>query len=208
MSETTLESPVSQSAPDARHILYPPGGLLIWSLVLMELFTFGVALIAFVISSKQAPEVFHQSRLQLNPIFGTINTILLLTSGYFMAVSVSAFKDENSQKTRRFLVMAMLGGGFFLILKCIEYHDKISHGFVLGYDTFFTFYWLLTSFHFIHVIVGLVILSFLFFRLPTANFSAAKKEPLLSEDYEAGAVFWHMCDLIWLLLFPVIYLIL
>ncbi|MEJ6571348.1 MAG: cytochrome c oxidase subunit 3 [Akkermansiaceae bacterium] len=77
----------------------------------------------------------------------------------------------------------------------------MQHGLVLGYDTFFTFYWLLSSFHVMHVIVGLVILARLAFRLNKAE------QPIKTEDYEAGGVFWHMCDLIWLFLFPVIYLL-
>ena len=71
----------------------------------------------------------------------------------------------------------------------------------MGHNTFFTFYWMLTLFHVIHVIVGLVILTSVYFGL------RKKKQSLSIEDVEASAVFWHMCDLIWLLLFPIIYLI-
>jgi len=96
----------------------------------------------------------------------------------------------------------MLGGFLFLGLKSVEYYDKLNMGLVLDYNTFFSFYWLLTGFHVIHVLVGLVILSFFYYTL-----KKQKTESNL-EDIEAGAAFWHMCDLIWLLLFPVIYLIL
>ncbi len=93
----------------------------------------------------------------------------------------------------------MFFGVLFLILKSLEYSEKIEKGFVLGYDTFFNFYWLLTGFHVIHVIVGLVILFILHFSM--------KKPNVLVEDFEASATFWHMCDLIWLLLFPILYLV-
>ena len=92
----------------------------------------------------------------------------------------------------------MLGGFLFLVLKCFEYTQKLEAGLGANYNLFFTFYWSLTLFHVIHVLVGLVILLFMLFGL--------KKSTKL-EDFEASAAFWHMCDLIWLLLFPVIYLI-
>ena len=93
---------------DSKSLWYPPGGLLIWSLVLMELFTFGVALIAFMVSSRNDPEAFRASRLLLNPTFGVINTIFLLTSGYFMASSVDQFKRGYHPRARRFLAITML----------------------------------------------------------------------------------------------------
>ena len=171
-----------------------------WILIFLELITFGVALIVLVINSKENPDLFHQSRLALNSTFGAINTIFLLTSGAFMAVTVHEFKQNNFKKASFYLKLTMLGGLLFLVLKSIEYYLKIESGHTLGSNSFFTFYWLLTGFHVIHVIVGLVILLF------TQN--GLKKGKALLEDIEASAAFWHMCDLIWLLLFPVLYLIL
>ena len=185
-----------------KNIYYPPGGILMWILITLELITFGIALIALVAQSKENPEVYHESRLMLNTTFGAINTVFLLVSGFFMATSVHLFKQQKFDKTLFYLKLTMLGGFLFLGLKSIEYYEKLNMGLVLDYNTFFSFYWLLTGFHVIHVLVGLVILSFFYFSL-----KKQKKQALL-EDLEAGAAFWHMCDLIWLLLFPVIYLIL
>ena len=187
---------------DTKSVWYPPGGILVWALVFLELLTFSVALIALVISSKQHPQQFHESRLLLNPLFGVVNTFLLLTSGYFMAKSVASFKCKNRLKTRRSMLLTMIGGCAFLAVKAFEYTEKIEHGLTLGYDTFFTYYWLLTCFHLMHVLVGLVILAVLYFRLRRAEHAVNL------EDFEGGAVFWHMCDLIWLVLFPVLYLLL
>lgn len=185
-----------------KNIYYPPGGILMWILIFLELFTFGAVLIALVISSKENPEIYHQSRLHLNTTFGAINTIFLLVSGFFMATTVHQFRANNITKTLFFLKLTMLGGILFLCLKGIEYYLKIEAGFNIGYDSFFTFYWLLTGFHVIHVIVGLVILLFMYFGIKKSN------QETTSEDLEASAAFWHMCDLIWLLLFPTLYLIL
>ena len=95
----------------------------------------------------------------------------------------------------------MLFGILFLILKTIEYDSKLDAGLVMSTNLFFTFYWMLTLFHVIHVIVGLIILTSVFFGMIKEN------STMQMEDVEASAAFWHMCDLIWLLLFPVIYLI-
>lgn len=187
---------------DYKNIYYPPGGILIWILIFLELITFGMALVALAYFSKENPDAYHSSRMLLNPAFGAVNTLFLLTSGYFMAASLKCFKLGDNRKTAIYLKLTMIGGVLFLILKAIEYYQKIEHGLTLDYDTFFNFYWLLTGFHVIHVIVGLIILISIFFGI-----KKEKSETKLV-DIEAGAAFWHMCDLIWLILFPMLYLIL
>ncbi|MCF6169337.1 cytochrome c oxidase subunit 3 [Lutibacter sp.] len=184
-----------------KSIYDPPGGILLWILIFLELITFGAALIAMIVYGKQEPEMFHESRLHLNTTIGTINTIVLITSGFFMALSVQYFKEKNLKKSSLFLKLTMLGGMLFLVLKGFEYYEKMEVGLTIGYNTFFTFYWLLTLFHVIHLLVGLVILLFMQHDLNKNKTNANL------EDIEASAAFWHMCDLIWLLIFPVIYLI-
>lgn len=186
---------------DYKNVYYPPGGILLWLIIFLELFTFGMALVAMVYYGKQEPDVFHESRLLLNVSFGTINTIILLTSGFFMAVTVRHIKQGKLNSAKLYLRTTMFFGLLFLIIKSIEYYAKIQAGLDLGHNTFFTFYWLLTLFHVIHVIVGLVILTSTYFSLNK------KDNDTLVEDSEASAAFWHMCDLIWLLLFPIIYLV-
>jgi nitric oxide reductase NorE protein len=185
---------------NTKNIAYPPGGILLWIIIFLELFTFGAALIAMVLYSKDEPEVFHSSKLLLNTSFGAINTLFLLSSGFFMAKSVESFKENDIKKAKRFLKLTMVGGLLFLLLKSVEYYFKLELGLTIGYNTFFSFYWMLTLFHVIHVLVGLVILMFNYISLK-------RKATIILEDFEASAAFWHMCDLIWLLLFPVIYLL-
>jgi len=186
---------------DYKNVYYPPGGILLWIIIFLELITFGMALIAMVYYGKQEPDVFHESRLMLNVSFGTINTVILLTSGFLMALTVHQIKLGEILKAKKFLIGTMLFGFLFLVVKSIEYYAKIQAEIDLGYNTFFTFYWMLTLFHVIHVVVGLVILISVYFSLNK------KENETLVEDSEASAAFWHMCDLIWLLLFPIIYLI-
>jgi nitric oxide reductase NorE protein len=189
------------SSINSKNIFYPPGGILIWIIIFLELFTFGMALIAMVFYSKQEPVIFHNSSLLLNKTFGAINTVFLISSGFCMAMSIHYFKKTNLKKSTLFLKLTMLGGVLFLALKSLEYYHKIEAGLTIGYNTFFSFYWMLTLFHVVHVIVGLIILIFIYYGINK------KKTSVAVEDFEASASFWHMCDLIWLLLFPVIYLI-
>ena len=180
-----------------KNFYYPPGGILLWIIIFIEIFTFGMAVVAMAGSSLENPELFHESRLHLNAILGSINTIFLLTSGFFVAQAVHYFKESNFTKTSFQLKLAMFFGLLFILLKSFEYYTKIEAGFLLDTNSFFTFYWLLTGFHLIHVIVGLIILFIINKNITTTKL----------EDLEASTAFWHMCDLIWLILFPVLYLI-
>ena len=186
---------------NSKSIWYPPGGILIWIIILLELLTFGAALIAMAHYSNQEIELFHNSSLKLNTTFGMLNTLFLLTSGFFMAISVSALKKGNKSRFKKLLLLTMFFGCLFLGLKSFEYAEKLNEGISIGYNTFFTFYWMLTLFHVIHVIVGLVILVSVYFGV------IKEKSNTSIEDVEASAAFWHMCDLIWMMLFPVIYLL-
>ena len=172
-----------------------------WIIIFLEIITFGMALVAFAIYGNEEAALFHESRMQLNTTFGAVNTIFLLTSGLFMALAVHKFKENNLTKSSFYFKLTMLGGLLFLILKSVEYYHKIESGITVDTNTFFAFYWLLTGFHVLHVLMGLVIL------ILTNNGMIRENSDTEVTDVEACAAFWHMCDLIWLLLFPVLYLI-
>ncbi len=185
-----------------KNFLYPPGGILIWMLILIETFTFGIGIIVFLYQKSISPEVFESSQHTLNTNIGLINTILLLTSGFFVAEALRQLKLGNSEKSQNRLILSILFGAGFLILKWVEYYSKLEHGYDLSYNMFFLFYWLLTGFHFLHVLVGLVILSALLISIRKGRYHKGEYY-----DVESGTAFWHMCDLIWLLLFPILYLL-
>lgn len=186
---------------NSKSILYPPGGILLWIIIYVELITFGMAFAALAYYGATERAAFHQDSLLLNKPIATINTILLLTSGFLVAQGVYFFKTQKSQKTIRLFSWAMLFGLGFLVLKGVECYGKIQAGIGMDYSSFFMFYWLLTGFHWIHVLVGLVILFFIRRTLVKKQLEASL------EDLEAGVAFWHMCDLIWLILFPILYLL-
>lgn len=195
------DTAVDKSAPlGHKSFYYPPGGLLMWIVILLELFTFGIAIVIFMYSGRQEPEIFHSSAARLDVMMGSINTVVLLTSGYYMARAV-AFYRTGRKLFKTQLLLTLLAGLLFIILKSVEYSHKIGQGLTLGSNTFFDFYWMLTGFHLIHVLTGMVILLWWMY---TAH--KRTRETALSH-LETGAAFWHLCDLIWLLLFPVLYLI-
>ena len=186
----------------SKRIYYPPGGILIWMIVFVELLTFMMALIFFVNQRSGNIYEFNESQQLLNKNFGIFNTMLLMTAGYFMAVALAKLKQGDTKSSSTKIKLAILFGVSFLGLKGYEYFDKISQGIGLDYSDFFTYYWLLTGFHFIHVLIGIAILSVLYYYVKKGFYSETN-----FDDVETGAVFWHMCDLIWLILFPILYLL-
>ena len=185
---------------DHRHIAYPHGGLLVWIVILLEIGTFGLGVAGLVYYGSLDPDGFSAGREQLNLGYGTINTMLLLSSGYCMAVAMHQLKTKALEKCLRWMRISILGGLLFTGVKGLEYSEKLNADLGMGHDMFFTFYWLMTAFHLVHVVVGLLIIWVLYLRL-------SKEKPTDILDVEAGAAFWHLCDLIWLILFPALYLL-
>ena len=192
---------MSLSNINKKSIYYPPGGILIWIVIYLELITFGMAIAALAFYGAQERAIFHEHSQMLNKTIATINTVFLLTGGFFAAKAMHYFKEGLYEKTNRFLLWAIFSGLGFLGLKLVEYYQKLEAGLDMNYSSFFMNYWLLTAFHWLHVLVGIVILFFI------RRAIQKKKQNASLEDMEAGTAFWHMCDIIWLLLFPILYLL-
>jgi nitric oxide reductase NorE protein len=190
---------MTESINNKNSFLYPPGGILIWIIVMVEVVTFGIALITFRVNFENNYVEFINQQGYLHKTIGLINTIVLISSGFFMAKTLHKIKESKINHAKKWLIPTIFGGVLFLVLKSWEYSLAIGDGHVFGTTTFFNYYWMLTFFHFLHVSVGIIILSALFIRLLKGKYSVM--------DFETGGVFWHMCDLIWILLFPVLYLI-
>jgi nitric oxide reductase NorE protein len=170
-----------------------PGELMIWVLIVSELLVFGAGLLVFMSLRAADPESFAASQDMLSRAMGAFNTVVLVTSGYFAAMA-SRHAGIDTRKTRLWLSGAFALGVVFLVIKFMEYAEKARHGINIETNEFFTFYYLLTGFHAMHVIAGLVIFALLIWK-PARN------------TIEAGVSFWHMVDLVWVLLFPIIYLV-
>ncbi|WP_350332943.1 cytochrome c oxidase subunit 3 [Coralliovum pocilloporae] len=170
-----------------------PGDLMMWILIASELAVFGIGLIAFVIAGSLNPDLFARGRAGLDSALAAINTMVLLTSGYFAACALEAVRSDNHRKTCLHLGLAGTLGIGFVVLKWMEYSAKWQAGYGLESDVFQTLYFMITGFHAAHVVFGLAILGY----------AAVYRD---RDTVQTATVFWHMVDLIWLLIFPVIYL--
>lgn len=187
--------------PNGKSVYYPPGGLLIWIIVFLELITFSAFLIVYLSFRQSDLETFNASQSMLNSTLGMINTIVLLTSGLFMAAGLFELK-KGGRNAITYLALTIAFGVLFMGLKAFEYNEKIELGIGFSTNQFWVFYWLLTGFHLIHVFVAVVLLSYMLIKTKSGTYSATN-----FEDVESVGVFWHMCDLIWIFLFPILYLL-
>lgn len=184
---------------------YPPGDFGIWLVVYIELITFGLLFIAYAFARAEEIEIFNQSQLLLDKKLGFINTVILLSSSYFVVKALEAVKnfdtDTARKKASKWLVYAMSLGALFLLIKILEISEKYSQGINLSTNTFFMFYIILIVFHFLHVVLGMIILF---------NVRKNVKNKMYSRDnykgMETGGVYWHLVDLLWIVLFPLVYI--
>lgn len=174
-----------------------PGNLMMWILIFSELAVFGVAFLGFAVARVLDPTTFSAGQAYLNGTAGALNTMVLVTSGYLAAKGVAAGRRGAASQARRAMLMAAAVGSVFLAVKTVEYSATLGAGMTIDTDSFFTLYFLLTGFHALHVVLGIVILLLV---------SRSSPETLM-ENLETGAAFWHMVDLVWVILYPLVYLI-
>ncbi len=179
-----------------------PGDLAMWFFIFMELLVFGIFFIVYAITRLQHVEMFNQYQLTLNRELGMANTLLLISASYFVVRAVHAIKLNNIKSCVYWLYAALAGGAGFLLLKAMEYTEKFSAGINLSTNTFYMFYLSLTLFHFLHVILGMIILLAIVIKAQNGAYSAKNYVGV-----ETGASYWHMVDLVWIVLFPMVYII-
>jgi len=190
-TKTTMKEP-SMAASSASDEL--PGDLLMWILIISELLVFGAGLAVFLSVRITDTLGFAQAQDMLDRTGAGINTILLITSGFIAALACHLRRENQRRAARLSLVAAAMLGVVFLWIKGVEFADKAEQGTVWDTHAFFNFYFLLTGFHAAHVAFGVVLL------LLVACWDRA-------ENIENATAFWHMVDLIWVILFPVMYLL-
>lgn len=179
-----------------------PGDLAIWFFILAELLVFGVLFLAYAFTRAQDVEVFDASQLELDRLSGAINTVLLITSSYFVVIAVDRIRHGASRACAHWLVGAMVLGAGFLALKLFEFGAKFGAGIDMSTNRFYMFYIGLGFFHFMHVVLGMVILGAIALKAWRGGYSAAEHTGV-----ETGASYWHMVDLVWIILFPLIYVL-
>lgn len=171
-----------------------PGNPLMWVLIASELAVFGAALVGYAGARLRDPAGFLAAQNHLDRVAGVVNTAVLITSGLLAALAVEARKNGRRGAARWRLLGAAGLGAIFLAVKFNEYARELAAGFDIDSGGFFTLYYLITGFHALHVLLGMAILGIV-----------VRYDSL--SNYETGAAFWHMVDLVWILVFPVIYLV-
>lgn len=178
-----------------------PGDLAVWFFIFAELAVFGILFIGYGVARSLDPATFAAGKEALHPWTGLINTIGLITASYLVALSVHHLRD-GKPGTAALLWGAIAASCIYTFGKLWEYIDLYSNGYNLGTDTFFMFYFFLTFFHFMHVVLGQIVLVVLAVKVKKGEYNGDDMNGM-----ESGASYWHMVDLVWLVLFPMLYVL-
>ncbi|MEM1138489.1 MAG: cytochrome c oxidase subunit 3 [Pseudomonadota bacterium] len=179
-----------------------PGEEGVWMFVLGDLVIFAIFFVTYLVYRAEAPGAYAAGQASLNVTIGTLNTLALLTSSWLVARAVKTARVGAAFKARPQLVMAIGFGIAFLAGKITEYVQKARGGVGAEEAEFFMFYFVFTGIHFVHVLIGLVLLSLLAASIKTDTLVAGRLRLL-----EGGGVYWHMVDILWIVLFTLFYLI-
>ena len=176
------------------------GDLGVWLVILLELLTFAILFVAFAFARTRELEVFNAAQATLNLQAGALNTVLLITGSWCVACAVRAVGRDALVAGARWLLASLACGAGFMVVKLAEFAQKLDAGVDLSSNTFYMFYFFLTGFHFLHVLVGMLAIAFLWFKTRRGVYGSHNLHAL-----ETGAAFWHMVDLLWIVLFPLVY---
>jgi nitric oxide reductase NorE protein len=182
-----------------RHL---PGDLAMWFFILAELSVFAILILVFAVTQALKPQLFSESRLLLNTSTGLAMTLSLLTAGLFAALAQAQVRRSRPRHGAVWLLAALFVASVYVVLKVTEYRHLLASGLGMEHNTFFTLYWILTGFHFLHVLLGMFILGWLAERCRRGLYDASNRS-----GFESGVLYWHMVDLIWVVLFPLVYVL-
>ena len=167
----------------------PTGRLAVWWLIASEIVIFG-GLLASYIMHRLAHDGWAEQAAHTNTVIGAFNTFVLLTSSYFAVLGHKAAEDGDGAKAARYLWYTFGGGATFLLVKSYEWYTEISH-------TFWSFYYTAAGLHALHVLAGIIIIAI----IATA---ARRNEEL--HRVELIGIYWHFVDVVWIFLFPLLYI--
>lgn len=187
--------------PPRRTQTHLPGEPGLWPFILGDMIVFSLFFGVFVYYRAQNVPLFTQSQATLNQAFGAGNTFLMLSSSWFVALAIHAARDNLAKSASRFIALAGACGAAFVVAKSLEYSEKIGAGYFITTNDFYMYYYVLTGIHLVHVIIGLAVLAFLWHTTRSGTLDEKCVNVL-----ETGASYWHMVDILWIILFPLLYL--
>jgi cytochrome c oxidase subunit 3 len=181
---------------------YESAKLGMWLFLATELLLFGGLFAAYTIFRAKYPALFEEQHHELNKTLGALNTFILIFSSLTMAMGVTSIQRGNRKLLTIFLAITILCGLLFGFNKYIEYSTKFHHHIYPSTSIFFALYFMMTGLHMLHVLAGVIILTVLLVLNLRGKFSESYNSPV-----EIGGLYWHLVDLIWIYLFPLLYLI-
>ena len=179
-----------------------PGEQGVWVLLLGDLLVFALFFITFIVERSKAPDDFDIARRTLHTGIGLTNTFVLLTSSLMIVIAVGAVRTRMLLIAGHAVLAAMACGVVFVGLKCYEYGSMLSAGYGAGANEFYLYYYILTGIHLFHVCLGLAVLVALWTQTRRPELS-----PTRMAVFESGTCFWHLVDMLWIVLFPLLYLV-
>lgn len=200
MKESYAELNVDEnvvSGSDTSKKCHIPGEEGVFIFVLLDMVIFALLFGSFLFERLKNKVPYVESQAHLSVDLGIINTLVLLTSSWFIVMAIKALQVGRKNLSLIFITITMSCGTLFSGIKITEYYDKASVGMTLLTNDFFMFYFIITGMHFIHVIVGTIALLVVFFRI-RSNTSGVY-------TLESVATYWHMVDLLWIIIFPLLY---
>jgi cytochrome c oxidase subunit 3 len=185
-----------------------------WLFMVTEVLMIGALFVGYILFRSMYLDAFHEAHKMLDVRMGTINTIILISSSVTMLLAVTASQRGDRAKTFQMLLATFLFGCGFLVVKYFEYSHKIHDGLLPGGlfhnahvthpkgPLFFSFYFMMTGIHAFHVILGMGLMVWLMRRNARGEFSPEFYTPV-----ELVGFYWHFVDLVWIYLFPLLYLV-
>jgi heme/copper-type cytochrome/quinol oxidase subunit 3 len=174
----------------------PTAKLAVWWLIASEIVIFGGVLAAYLMHRLGHPE-WGDAASHTNTWAGALNTVVLLTSSLSAVLAHQAAEERDGKKAARMLYLTILGACIFLVVKSFEWTHEIGLGFTLQSGGFWSFYYLAAGVHAVHVIAGAIIMLWVA--------SYAKRNEELHRVENVG-LYWHFVDLVWIFLFPLLYI--
>ncbi len=188
------------------------GKMGMWLFLFTEIFLFGGLFIVYAVMRSKYAQDFHHAALELNAFVGATNTVVLLVSSMTVAMSLTAIQQKRAGKAMGLLCITLVLAGVFMVNKYFEWGHKFGLHLYPGSDVmkslphgeimFFGLYFMMTGLHAVHVIIGGILLTIVIVRINSGKINS--EHYLLQEN---GALYWHLVDLIWIFLFPLLYLI-
>jgi heme/copper-type cytochrome/quinol oxidase subunit 3 len=192
----------AESYPEARPMtVMAVGKMGVWWFLASEIMVFGGLIGTYILYRMASAGAWAEMAHHVSTLIGSINTVVLLTSSLTMVMAHAAIEDENRRRAKLYLGLTVLGGLLFLGFKAIEYTTEISNGFTPLAGTFWAFYYIMTGLHGLHVLAGIIWNFALFVMALKGNLW-----PHTQQRVEYAGLYWHFVDVVWIFLFPLLYL--